>query len=107
MTVVAWDGASEYNTKSYRKISIDGLRYLSTTPITVAHLMAARGRDSSYQFFHERHGASVSDAKNLPRELGALVEMGFLTIEDRNDVKGKTRKMYVAVPDMKVNVVKS
>jgi hypothetical protein len=55
----------------------------------------------------ERHGASVSDAKNLPRELGALVEMGFLTIEDRNDVKGKTRKMYVAVPDMKVNVVKS
>lgn len=53
----------------------------------------------------ERHGAGVSDAKNLPRELDALVEMGFLTIEDGKDSKGRPRKLYLAVPGMKVNVI--
>lgn len=52
----------------------------------------------------ERRGAGVSDAKNLPREIAALVEMGFLTIEDGKDANGRERKMYVAVPGMKVNI---
>jgi len=55
----------------------------------------------------DRRGASISDAKNLPRELDALVELGFLTIEDGKDAKGRARKLYVAVPDMKVNIVKA
>lgn len=53
----------------------------------------------------ERKGAGISDAKNLPRELEALVVMGFLTIEDGKDAKGRDRKLYQAVPDMKVRVV--
>lgn len=53
----------------------------------------------------ERRGAGVSDAKNLPREIDALVQMGFLTMEDGKDAKGRARTLYVAVPDMKVRIL--
>lgn len=74
MTVIAWDGLSEYDEKSYRAINIDGRQFLSTTPIAVGSLMAAVGRDSSYQFFKDIDSDPAAWAPDRPYRGDTLLQ---------------------------------
>lgn len=87
-------------------VRVDGKSLKGRVAKLVAEGFFDEGRLQSHVLYElERYGIGVSDKKNLPREIGSLVEMGFLTIEDGADSKGRARKAYKAVPGMKVNLV--
>ena len=51
-----------------------------------------------------RHGYNVSPGSLYP-ELESLARMGFLTVENGSDDRGRQRKEFRAVSGMKVNIV--
>ncbi len=77
----------------------------------VGRLLAAGFLDSGVTAFAvqkelARRGKDPGPA-NTYKELDVLAELGFFTIEQGKDDRGRARKLYRAVPEMKVNVVES
>jgi len=77
--------------KIARLIAGDFFEGEGVTGVRVQEELARRGKDPG--------------PGNTYAELDSLAALGFLTIEKGKDERGRLRKKYVAVPEMKVNVI--